>query len=113
MLDLFCGPGMMGLAAQACSDNDFVRQLSPTSEKDKVGQRLAFLVDLAPAATHIAANYNTACNTDAFERECNLILDQFRDECGWMYSTLDPALRTRASGLLCMVRRFRLSGLWT
>lgn len=96
VLDPFCGTGMMGLALQACADPTFVSELSPTLPKQQVGERLAFLVDLAPAATHIAANYNAGCDDAAFERECNLILDEFREECGWMFTTRDPASKKPA-----------------
>ncbi len=96
VLDLFCGTGMMGLALQACADPAFVRELSPTLPKHQVGERLAFLVDLAPAATHIAANYNAGCDEVAFERECNLILGEFQEECGWMFTTRDSASKKPA-----------------
>jgi 16S rRNA G966 N2-methylase RsmD len=96
VLDLFCGTGMMGLALQACSDLVFTSELSPTQPKDKIGKRLAFLVDLSPAATHIAANYNAGCDDESFENECNRIMDDFREECGWMFTTYDPASKKPA-----------------
>jgi hypothetical protein len=91
ILDLFCGTGMTGLAVQACADSAFVHELSPTSTKGQVGTRLTCLVDLAPAATHIAVNYNAPCDANAFERESELILEQFKKECGWMFTTRDPS----------------------
>jgi len=91
ILDLFCGTGMTGLAAQACADPSFLRDLDPSSSTKRIGERLTLLVDVAPAATHIAANYNSPCDADSFEKACKLILDEFRKECGWMFTTRDPA----------------------
>lgn len=90
ILDPFCGTGMTGLAAQACADIDFVRELDPTLRKEKVGPRLAILADLSPAATHIAANYNSECKHGEFASECKRILDEFKKNCGWMFTTVDP-----------------------
>jgi len=89
ILDPFCGTGMTGLAGQACADRSFVTELLPTPTSQQVGERSMYLVDLAPAATHIAANYNSPCSSAEFERECKLILEEFRSECGWMFATRD------------------------
>ena len=59
----------------------------PTS---KLGPRKAVLVDLSPAATFIAYNYNTPVDVVAFEREAQRILREVEDECGWMYETWHP-----------------------
>src|SRR4029453_10455809 len=72
ILDLFCGTGMTGLAVQACADSLLLFGLDPPSSMEQVGERLALFVDLAPAATHIAANYNAQCDADKFENECSL-----------------------------------------
>jgi hypothetical protein len=49
ILDNFCGTGMTGLAVQACSNPDFVRELDPMIPKDRIGPRLTILTDLSPA----------------------------------------------------------------
>jgi 16S rRNA G966 N2-methylase RsmD len=90
VLDAFCGTGMTGLAAQACASPRFVRELDPTCPKERVGERVTVLVDLSPAATHIATNYSAQTNPDLFERECNKILREFAAEYGWMFTTSDP-----------------------
>jgi DNA modification methylase len=71
VFDGFCGTGMTGVAAQM------------------LGRR-AILVDLSPAATFIAYNYNTPVDTAAFEREAKRILREVEAECGWMYETWHP-----------------------
>lgn len=68
VFDGFCGTGMTGIAAQM------------------VGRR-AVLVDLSPAATFIAYNYNMPVDVAAFEREAQRILKKVEAECGWMYET--------------------------
>jgi len=68
VFDGFCGTGMTGVAAQMTG-------------------RRAVLVDLSPAATFIAYNYNTPVDVEAFEREAQRILREAEAECGWMYAT--------------------------
>ena len=94
ILDAFCGTGMVGLASQACGDKCFVRDLNDDNE----GNRPAILIDLSPAATHISSNYNAHFNPIIFERTCNDILEEFTEQCGWMYTTTDPE-----SGKNCLV----------
>ena len=53
----------------------------------KLGARKAVLVDLSPAATFIAYNYNSPVDVEEFEREAKRILDEVEKECGWMYET--------------------------
>ena len=71
VFDGFCGSGMTGVAAQM------------------LGRR-AILVDLCPAATFIAYNYNTPADVAAFEWEAKRILREVEAECGWMYETWHP-----------------------
>ena len=52
------------------------------------------LNDLSPAATFIAANYNTPVDVDAFQREAKRILSEIEKECGWMYETKHTDGRT-------------------
>ena len=49
ILDVFCGSGMTGIAAQSC----------------KTGKRCAILIDLSPYATFISNNYNTPNSINA------------------------------------------------
>ena len=105
VLDGFCGTGMTGVAAQLCGDRKAVEELgyrvddagnvyeastgSPGIQNpiSKIGPRRAILVDLSPAATFIAYNYNTPVDAAAFEREATRILKEVEAECGWMYET--------------------------
>jgi len=99
VFDGFCGTGMTGVAAQLCGDRKTVQSLGYEVLADgtildekkqpfsKLGARRAVLVDLSPAATFIAYNYNTPVDVEAFEREAKRILDEVEKECGWMYET--------------------------
>jgi DNA modification methylase/rubredoxin len=101
VLDGFCGTGMTGVAAQLCGDKKTVESLGYRVddqgiiwEGDKpisrLGGRKAVLIDLSPAATFIAYNYNTPADARAFEREARRILREVEQECGWMYETWHP-----------------------
>ncbi len=98
VLDGFCGAGMTGVAAQLCGDADEVRRLGYRVDADgviwdhdrpisRLGARKAVLVDLSPAATFIAYNYNAPVDAVAFAREARRILREVEEECGWMYET--------------------------
>lgn len=107
VLDGFCGTGMTGVAAQLCGDKKTVESLGYRVDKDgniflpspsgrgdggegpisRLGARKAVLIDLSPAATFIAYNYNTPVDARAFEREAKRILAEVEKECGWMYET--------------------------
>jgi DNA modification methylase/predicted RNA-binding Zn-ribbon protein involved in translation (DUF1610 family) len=102
VLDGFCGTGMTGVAAQLCGDRRAVQSLGYQVQDDgtvldekgrpfsRLGPRRAVLIDLCPAATFIAYNYNTPVDPDAFEREARRILREVEEECGWMYETWHP-----------------------
>ena len=101
VFDGFCGTGMTGVATQLCGDRKTVQELGYCVDEDGViydgdeaishlGARKAVLVDLSPAATFIAYNYNTPADADAFEREAKRILDKVEEELGWMYETWHP-----------------------
>lgn len=109
VFDGFCGTGMTGVAAQMCGDRSVVESLGYRVEQDgsilqqqenergeqvwtlfsKLGVRFACLSDLSPAATFIANNYNTPILSYVFDREATRILNEVRDECGWMYKSFD------------------------
>jgi 16S rRNA G966 N2-methylase RsmD len=95
LLDGFAGSGMTGVAAQLCGapDPDYKKLVDEEwraagEEPPKWGARRAVLGDLAPAATFIAANYNTPFDVTAFQNEAQRILVELRAEIGWMYETL-------------------------
>ena len=99
IFDGFCGTGMTGVAASLCGDRKAVESLGYIVQDDgtildekgrpfsKLGARKAILVDLSPAATFIAYNYNTPVDVRAFEQEARRILIDVERECGWMYRT--------------------------
>ena len=99
VFDGFCGTGMTGVAAQLCGDKQTVQSLGYEVLEEgtilderkqpfsKLGARKAMLVDLSPAATFVAYNYNTPMDVVEFEREAKRILDEVEKECGWMYET--------------------------
>jgi predicted RNA-binding Zn-ribbon protein involved in translation (DUF1610 family)/16S rRNA G966 N2-methylase RsmD len=107
VFDGFCGTGMTGVAAQLSGDRKTVKSLEYRVEKDgtildekgqaisRIGARRAVLVDLSPAATFIAYNYNTPVDAVAFEREAKRILQEAKEECGWMYETLHTDGKTK------------------
>ncbi len=106
VFDGYCGTGMTGVAAQLCGDKSIIESLGYRVEKDgsiteaiidngktiwkpfsKIGERRAILNDLSPAATVIAANYNTKVNVFLFENEALRVLKDVEAELGWMYET--------------------------
>ncbi len=114
VFDGFCGTGMTGVAAALCGSRHEIEALgyriapdgrlvprdrstaSPTGaetkagpqEPPRLGRRRAFLMDLSPAATLIAATFNTPHDVAAFASQAQEILDQLDRQLGWMYWTL-------------------------
>lgn len=74
--DPFCGSGMTGVASILAGRN-------------------AALSDLSPAAVHIAGNYVTPCDPDAFTRAAVRVMERVRPTLTWLYETGTPAARTR------------------
>ncbi len=68
VLDPFCGSGMTGVAA---------------GQRD----RRAFLSDLSPAAAHIASNYTTPCDPDAFRAAVERVLHRVGERVATLYRT--------------------------
>ncbi len=66
VLDGFCGSGMVGLAA-------------------RLSGRKAVLVDLAPAATAIAAAYCLPVDAPAVAAAAKNLAQRLQQECGWLY----------------------------
>lgn len=100
VLDAFCGSGMTGVAAQFCSDRNVVESLGYRVDDGKIfdgnklishlGARRAVLIDLSPAASFIAYNYNFPVDVTKFESALNRIVNEVEDEAGWMYETWHP-----------------------
>jgi len=101
VFDGFCGSGMAGVAAQLCGDHKAVESLGYRVDDNgviydgdqaisRLGARKAVLVDLCPAATFIAYNYNTLVDVATFDQEAERILREVEKECGWMYETWHP-----------------------
>jgi len=115
IFDGFCGTGMTGVAAQLCNDKKTVESLGYRVKSDgtildeqgqaisRLGARKAVLVDLSPAATFIAYNYNTPADVSAFEREAKRILEEVEKECGWMYLTLHQPKPDQIEGALLLL----------
>lgn len=99
VLDGFCGTGMTGVAANLCGNREEVQDLGYQVKDDdtilnekgvpfsKIGARCAILNDLSPAATFIACNYNAPVDVAVFEQEAKRIMDEVKEELGWMYET--------------------------
>lgn len=107
VLDMFCGSGMSGIAAQLCGDPTEIAALgyrittngeilSPDrltgketwSRFSKLGARNVILGDLSPAATFISHSYNNPLDVLTFKRQASLVMQKLHDEFGWMYQTL-------------------------
>ncbi len=94
VLDGFGGSGMTGVAAQWCGSapSAYRHELETEWKKQKKaapswGARRVILNDLSPAATFIAANYNTPVDVDAFSKAGKQLLKDVEKEIGWMYET--------------------------
>jgi hypothetical protein len=94
VLDLFCGSGMTGVAAQMCANPPADILDSFPELKDRVGPRACILNDLSPAACHIAYNYNTPVDVDALKGEFERINAAMKEEFDWLYGTehYEPAV---------------------
>ena len=93
---------MTGVAAQWCgtAPNDNRHKLEEEwrqtgHEAPEWGARRVILNDLGPAATFIAANYNTPYDVDVFAEAAQRILDEVEEEFGWMYETLHTDGKTK------------------
>ncbi len=102
VLDGFAGSGMTGVAAQwsGSAPADYRKQLEAEWSKQglpkpKWGTRRAVLNDLGPAATYIAANYNSPFDEAAFSKAAERVLSSLAKELGWMYETLHTDGKTK------------------
>ncbi len=97
VFDGFAGTGMTGVAATACSryDDDIAHRINGEWMKDfgtkpNWGTRHAITGDLSPYATNISYFYNTPFDKAALLKEVDRIQSEMEEECGWMYTTLEP-----------------------
>ena len=74
--DPFCGSGMTGVASILAG-------------------RHAVLSDLSPAAVHIARNYVSPCEPEAFMKAAARVMERVRPTLSWLYETGAPASRSR------------------
>jgi hypothetical protein len=109
ILDPFCGSGMTGIAVQMTTSPplDILEQFPQF--QSRTGPRHVLLNDLSPAASHIAYNYNTACDIPAFHAAFAEIAEAVSEEFSWLYGTChyepatglyDPALPNVACRLI-------------
>ena len=89
VFDGFCGTGMTGVAAQACANPEEGFKYEIESELPSVewGAREAVLVDLSPAATFIARNYNAQPSIKEYKNVSEAVLNDVRVSLGWLYKT--------------------------
>lgn len=102
VLDGFAGSGMTGVAAQMCGnpEPEFKRTVETEWKAaglnlPKWGSRRVVLNDIGIAATFIEANYNLPFNVKAFELEAQRLLDELKQEVGWMYEILHTDGKTK------------------
>lgn len=70
VIDVFCGSGMTGVAAQLCNS----------------GARKAILIDLSPYATFLTSNYNNSNSINVIS-ELKEIIEELSDKYGYLYRT--------------------------
>lgn len=98
--DGFCGTGMTGVAAYEAGNIEALKEMNLLVDDNgivrnqeneivgNIGERLAVLNDLSPAATSIAANYVNPQFVSEFKVEASKILKKAEDNFSWMYSTM-------------------------
>jgi hypothetical protein len=102
ILDGFSGSGMVGVAVNCCASNntEFSKELEAewksNGKKPLWGQRRVILNDLSPAATFINVNYNAPVDSNTFFHAGTKILNELKDDIGWMYKTLHTDNLTEA-----------------
>lgn len=87
--DGFCGTGMTGVAAEKCGDTDTVKELlGEDFSEDKVGQRNAVLIDLAPAASFIAKNHSKHVEVGYVSKRLEGLIGDLKNKFEWTFATL-------------------------
>jgi len=89
IFDGFAGTGMVGVAAQKCGnpEPEFKEIINTEMPDVHWGERNALLCELSPLATFISYNLNSSIDIKVFEREALRILEEVKNEFGWMYET--------------------------
>lgn len=99
VLDAFAGTGMTAVAAQLCGNSYTLQQIGlQQTQKDhlkdtrgrlfnSIGHRNVIIVDLCPAATFLAANFNLPYDLSKFDKSVQHILRVLAEACGWMHET--------------------------
>ena len=122
VFDGFCGTGMTGVAAQLCGNKSTLislgyrvdddgtiyqkDELSPDNDWkpfSRIGTRTAILMDLSPAATFIAQNYNSEVNPETFLTASNRALQLIIAQRGWMFRTLHSPSEGEMSEALSLI----------
>ncbi len=92
--DGFGGTGMTGVASKMCghADQDLKDTINTEFtengyKKPIWGERNSICGDLSPIASFIAYNYNSKINVPLFKKKAQKLLDDIKNECGWMYKT--------------------------
>ena len=92
VLDGFCGTGMTGVAAQMCGcpddDTRYTIERDESSSSIAWGKRNAIVSDLAPIASFISHTYNHSCKSEQFYEIATRIIQECKDEFGWMFQTV-------------------------
>ncbi len=83
IFDGFCGSGMTGVATKLCNKKYLENSIDGKNKK----LRNAILIDLAPAATHIAYFLNKILETKEFQKKATDELKKIQDNFGWMFET--------------------------
>lgn len=92
VLDAFCGTGMMGVAAEYINnpEQEILNAASQPEEGDadafvKKGSRHAILIDLSPAASSLAAAFNSPVDAHTFSIWAKKTLALLEKEIGWIF----------------------------
>ena len=105
VFDGFCGTGMVGIAAQMCGSKKEILALGYQIKPDGailqeeidddggkvwvpfscIGERIALLNDLSPAATFISSNYSDLFDLSSFAKEALRIIEIAEKELKWLY----------------------------
>lgn len=87
ILDAFGGTGMTGVASNRCSDEKVVKSLEPDIDPELIGVRHSILQDLSPAASFIAANYNSKISPEKFVETMNNLIHESEEKLSYLYNT--------------------------
>lgn len=106
IFDGFSGSGMVGVAAQMCGNKNEVMSLGYTCKNDNkildedkmvstLGERLAIISDLSPAANNIAYGNNVDLDVGNLSNTANKILQDVESKYSWMFTTIDNETNTK------------------